>query len=1025
MRRSLRSQLTLLIATVAVLPALAGGLLLYWGAREHVRDEVLQRMTALADRTQVSIERRMGDRLTDCAVYAGPAAIPLRQQCARLIAGHPSPGETLDSLRAGLSAQLAAAVTIKAYYTDAVLIDLQSNRPIAWSVAPGATPEQILEGTDLTAVRRGLGVRMSAAHRHPVTGQPVADIVGPIQPPGPGGLQAPPLAALLLHVDLHKALGSVTEDRVGLGRTGEIVLVDELVRPVLPVRSRPSGVLEVSLPPQSVARRAARGQNGITDGLDYRGVHVLGAYRYLPAEKWGLVVKMDAGEAYAGIAHLGWITAAILMALAALGVALSRGTATQISRPILDLSSAARRVAAGDLEVRVASQRTDELGVLARDFDEMVEELSVAHEQLESIIQQLRTTNEQLHAEVAHRREVERALQESEAQYRELVQNANSAIIRWTRDGTLTFFNEYAEAFFGYPADEVIGKPVTLLVPATDSGGADLTALVRDIVEEPERFTSNVNENVCRDGCRVWMAWTNRVIRNDRGEVAEVLAVGTDITPQVRAEIELRDTRDFLQNLLDYANAPVIVWDPELRITLFNHAFERLTGRGASGVVGQPIDLLFPPDSRRFAALQHIHRAMAGEHWETVEIPIAHVSGDVRTVLWNSATLRGSDGETVLATIAQGQDISDRTEAEAALRGTRDFLQNLLDYANAPVIVWDPELRITLFNHAFERLTGRSASDVLGQRIDLLFPGDRREEALAHIRRASEGERWETVEIPIAELTGDARTVLWNSATLRGLDGETVATIAQGQDITERKRAEAALQRAVVQLEAANAELALLLSVASHDLREPMRNVQVSLQMIQRRHAQELPPPGQALLERAIEASRRLNALMEDTLAYARVGSVALAPCPTDSAALVARVLGDLDSVIQEAAATVTCEPLPAATADAALLGRVFQNLISNAIKFRGADPPLVRIAAERRGDEWVFSVSDNGIGMAAEYLDRIFQPFERLHSRDDYPGSGVGLAVCRRVIERHGGRIWAESSPGQGSTFFFTLPAA
>jgi PAS domain S-box-containing protein len=380
----------------------------------------------------------------------------------------------------------------------------------------------------------------------------------------------------------------------------------------------------------------------------------------------------------------------------------------------------------------------------------------------------------------------------------------------------------------------------------------------------------------------------------------------------------------------------------------------------------------------------------------------------------------------VVATIAQGQDITERVEAEVALRGTRDFLQNLLDYANAPVIVWDPDLRITLFNHAFERLTGRSADEVRGQPIEVLFPADeRRQAAMGLIQRAMAGERWETVEIPIAHVEGEVRTVLWNSATLRGLDGETVATIAQGHDITQRKRAEADLQRAVTQLEATNAELAVLMSVASHDLREPLRAVVTGMQLMERRHGAELSPAARELLSRAVGGAGRLGRLMEDILAYARAGSVALSPERVDCAALVERVVDDLQGVMGETGATVTCDPCPVVTADPTMLGRVFQNLVTNALKFRGTEPPVVAITAEQQGGEWVFSVSDNGIGMSRDDVERIFRPFERLHGRHEYEGTGVGLAICRRVVERHGGRIWAESEEGKGSTFYFTLPLA
>jgi len=172
-----------------------------------------------------------------------------------------------------------------------------------------------------------------------------------------------------------------------------------------------------------------------------------------------------------------------------------------------------------------------------------------------------------------------------------------------------------------------------------------------------------------------------------------------------KAEADLQETRNYLENLIDYANAPIIVWNPAYRITRFNQAFERLTGHKAEDVLGKSLEILFPKDSEQ-ESMKHIARTTSGEYWQVVEIPILRIDGNVRTVLWNSANIYSKDGTTVISTIAQGQDITERKEAENTLRETRDYLDNLLNYANAPIIVWDPEFKITMFNHAFERLTG-------------------------------------------------------------------------------------------------------------------------------------------------------------------------------------------------------------------------------------------------------------------------------------------------------------------------------
>ena len=254
---------------------------------------------------------------------------------------------------------------------------------------------------------------------------------------------------------------------------------------------------------------------------------------------------------------------------------------------------------------------------------------------------------------------------------------------------------------------------------------------------------------------------------------------------------ELREARDYLDKLFRYANAPIIVWDPHYRITRFNRAFEQLTGYRAGDVLGRELSLLFP-ESARAASLEAIARATQGEHWDSVEITIRREDGQERVALWNSANVYAEDGATVVATIAQGVDITGRKRVETELRETRDYLDKLFRYANAPIIVWDPDYRITRFNHAFEQLTGYAADEVLGHELTLLFPASKREASLAAIGRASQGEQWESAEITIRRKDGRERLALWNSANVFAEDGVTVqATIAQGVDITERKEAEA------------------------------------------------------------------------------------------------------------------------------------------------------------------------------------------------------------------------------------------
>jgi light-regulated signal transduction histidine kinase (bacteriophytochrome) len=273
-------------------------------------------------------------------------------------------------------------------------------------------------------------------------------------------------------------------------------------------------------------------------------------------------------------------------------------------------------------------------------------------------------------------------------------------------------------------------------------------------------------------------------------------------------------------------------------------------------------------------------------------------------------------------------------------------------------------------------------------------------------------------------LEGSVRIVLWNSATLFATDGTTpVATIAQGQDITERKRAEDQMTQALVNLDRSNRDLEQFAYVASHDLQEPLRMVASFTQLLAQRYEGQLDEKAQTYIHYAVDGATRMQRLINDLLTYSRVSTQGRSFEPTDSHSVLGEALLNLSAAMEESRAIVTNDDLPTVHADATQLLQVFQNLIANAIKFRGKDTPHVHVSAREEGGEWLFSVKDNGIGIDAQYSDRLFVIFQRLHTRQEYPGTGIGLALCKRIVERHGGRIWFESEPGKGSTFYFALP--
>jgi len=243
--------------------------------------------------------------------------------------------------------------------------------------------------------------------------------------------------------------------------------------------------------------------------------------------------------------------------------------------------------------------------------------------------------------------------------------------------------------------------------------------------------------------------------------------------------------------------------------------------------------------------------------------------------------------------------------------------------------------------------------------------------------------------------------------------------------VAERRRAYEVLREQAIELARSNEELEQFAHVASHDLQEPLRSVTNFVQLLASRYGGRLDADADDFIRFTVEGTTRMARLIDDLLEFSRAGRADKPMEPTDCREVLAKVRSNLAVAIKESGAVVRHDGLPTVRGNPTQLTQLFQNLIGNAVKFRGADPPEIRLFAERRGDEWLFSVSDNGIGIAPEYSDRVFVIFQRLHGRNTYSGTGMGLAICKRIVTRHGGRIWVEPRPGGGSIFRFTLPAA
>jgi PAS domain S-box-containing protein len=326
--------------------------------------------------------------------------------------------------------------------------------------------------------------------------------------------------------------------------------------------------------------------------------------------------------------------------------------------------------------------------------------------------------------------------------------------------------------------------------------------------------------------------------------------------------------------------------------------------------------------------------------------------------------------------------------------------------------------RIIDLNPAWESALGYSHEELGGRPlIDLVHPDDvaPTTEAFQHISQNSVTIRFEN---RCRHKDGSHRWLAWAVVA----SSQDQLLYAATRDVTERRQAEETLRQQADELARSNKELEQFAYVASHDLQEPLRIVSSYVQLLARRYQGKLDQEADEFIAFAVEGANRMKTLINDLLAFSRVGTRGkeLALVTMDKA--VDRAVSNLQLAIEESGATVTHDPLPQVLGDDVQTAQLLQNLIANAIKFRSQEPPRVHVGARRQGEHWLFFVRDNGIGMDPRYSERIFTIFQRLHNRDEYPGTGIGLAICRKIVERHGGRIWVESELSKGATFYFTL---
>ncbi len=482
---------------------------------------------------------------------------------------------------------------------------------------------------------------------------------------------------------------------------------------------------------------------------------------------------------------------------------------------------------------------------------------------------------------------------------------------------------------------------------------------------------------------------------------------------------ELRASEIKFRSVTQSASDAIVSIDGFGRVMAWNLGAERMFGHAAAEMLGQPVTRIIPAASRdaHVAALCRLREGLPESGLMGRTITLEGLRRDGATVPVELILSRWEmDGQPHFTAILR--DVSERRRADEAVRK----LSQAVEQSPVAVMITDTDGNIEYANPQFCAVTGYDREEVAGRNPRLLKSGlTPPDDYQALWRSITAGETWHGI---FCNRRKDG-SLFWEEATIspiKDATGRTTHFVGIKTDVTERRRKELELQRALDRLTETNAELERFAYVASHDLQEPLRSVTSFAQLLQRHFAGRLDVDGEDYIGFIVTAAKRMHALINDLLAYSRVAerSDTFVPVPTGQPCRTA--IDNLREAVTATGAEISVAELPEVMADEVQLVHLFQNLLANAIKFhRPGVPPRIAVAARALHGAWEFTVADNGIGLEATSQD-IFEIFRRLHPAQAYPGTGTGLAICKRVVQHHGGRIWATSEPGIGSTFHFTL---
>lgn len=514
------------------------------------------------------------------------------------------------------------------------------------------------------------------------------------------------------------------------------------------------------------------------------------------------------------------------------------------------------------------------------------------------------------------------------------------------------------------------------------------------------------------------------------------VAVGQDITKQKKIQEELGRARDFSESLINSLSGIFYLFDNEGKLLQWNKNFEDVSEYSSEEMSKMiPIDFIVDEDKETIS--KGIERTFVKGKL-TGEASLKSKSGKKSPFYFTGSLIVIDDKPHIIGTAI---DISARKKAEEELKHYQDFLEvtvkertHELKKSNSeldqifntvfPMYVIDKNFKIIKANDTFCSLFHLKLKDIIGQKCYDVWQGPLCHTPSCSLKQVLGGKGQYEYEIE-KELDDDTTIIcVVNSIPYLNPDGEIVGNIKALINITERKQAEKKLKEISDALKRSNEDLEQFTHVISHDLREPLRTITSYVQLLVKHYKDKLDQNGIDFINYAVSGAKRMNRLIQDLLAFSRVGTQDRAFEWIDCEKPFEKVLLNLQIMIKEKGTEITCDPLPNVMGDFTQLMQLFQNLIENSIKFSSGDNICrIHVSARKKEDYWIFAVKDNGIGIDPVYFKKVFIIFQRLHSREEYSGSGIGLTICKKIVQRHGGTIWVESELGKGSTFYFSLP--